>query len=245
MPVVTAPLPSRVLAGYKQWIPDLRMGLENLLAHRLRSLLTMLGMIFGVAAVVSMLSIGAGARQRVMALIEQLGVHNLIVEAKETTEWQAHIKMRKVSPGLTLQDYRIIQDEVNDLTASTARKRFTPSKTIPKAQQEPPTVYGVSSHYIDVMGLHLLQGRFFASNEEIHGSAVCVLGAGAKSNLFGANNPLGQRVKLNQQWLQVIGVATPQNSSQSEVSGVPAQYSNDLIYVPLIAPILRIEDSYS
>jgi putative ABC transport system permease protein len=245
MPVITAPLPSHALAGYKQWLPDLRMGLENLLAHRLRSLLTMLGMIFGVAAVVSMLSIGAGARQKVMALIEQLGVHNLIVEAKETTEWQAHMKIRKISPGLTLQDYRIIQDDVNDITASTPRKRFTPSKTIPKPQQDLPTVYGVSSHYIEVMGLHVLQGRFFAPDEESHGSAVCVLGAGAKSNLFGANNPLGQWVKLNQQWFQVIGVASPQISSQTEVSGVPAQDLNDLIYVPLSAAILRLEDSYS
>src|SRR5438067_3826172 len=145
MPAVTAPLPSRVLAGYEQWMPDLHLGLENLLAHRLRTLLTMLGMIFGVAAVVSMLSIGAGARQKVMALIEQMGVRNLIVEANETTEWQAHQKMRKISPGLTLQDYRIIQDDISDIVASTPRKRFTPSKTIPKPQQEPPTVYGVDA----------------------------------------------------------------------------------------------------
>ena len=66
--------------------------MQNLLLHGMRSLLTMLGMIFGVAAVVAMLSIGAGARQKVMALIEQMGVHNLIVEAKETVEWQAHQK---------------------------------------------------------------------------------------------------------------------------------------------------------
>src|SRR5216110_3599187 len=97
----------RALRGYQRWLPDLRLGLQNLLLHRLRSMLTMLGMIFGVAAVVSMLSIGAGARQKVMALIEQMGVHNLIVEAKETTEWQAHQKIRKLSPGLTLQDYRV------------------------------------------------------------------------------------------------------------------------------------------
>jgi len=245
MPVLTAPLPSRILSGYKQWLPDLRLGLENLLAHRLRSLLTMLGMIFGVAAVVSMLSIGAGARQKVMALIEQMGVRNLIVEAKETTEWQAHIKIRKISPGLTLQDYRIIQDDVNDIDASTPRKRFTPSKMIPKAQQDPPTVYGVDSHYTDIMGLHLLQGRFFSPDEESHASAVCVLGAGAKSNLFGTNNSLGQWVKLNQQWFQVIGVASPQLSSQTEVSGVPSQDLNNLIYVPLNAAILRLEDSYS
>src|SRR6266704_6692613 len=136
---------ARLLHGYQQWLPDMQLGLQNLLLHRLRSLLTMLGMIFGVAAVVSMLSIGAGARQKVMALIEQMGVHNLIVEAKETTEWQAHMKIRKISPGLTLQDYRIIRDDVNDIAASTPRKRFTPSKTIPKAQQEPPAVYGVDS----------------------------------------------------------------------------------------------------
>lgn len=245
MSVLTATLPDRVLSGYKQWLPDLRMGLENLLAHRLRSLLTMLGMIFGVAAVVTMLSIGAGARQKVMALIEQMGVHNLIVEAKETTEWQAHMKIRRISPGLTIQDYRIIQDGVDDIATSTPRKRFTPSKTIPKAQQDPPTVYGVSPGYTEIMSLHLLQGRFFGADEENHASAVCVLGAGAKSNLFGANNPLGQWVKLNQQWFKVIGVASPQLSSQTEVSGLPTEDLNNLIYVPLNAAILRLEDSYS
>src|SRR4030081_3344946 len=94
-----------MLHGYRTWCPDLSLGLQNLLLHRLRSLLTMLGMIFGVAAVVSMLSIGAGARQKVMAFIEQMGVHNLIIEAKESTDWQAHQKIRKTSPGLTFQDY--------------------------------------------------------------------------------------------------------------------------------------------
>src|SRR5437879_10626891 len=113
-----------MLHGHEQWIPDLRLGLQNLLLHRLRSLLTMLGMIFGVAAVVSMLSIGAGARQKVMALIEQMGVRNLIVEAKETTEWQAHQKIRKISPGRTFQDYRTIRDDLSDVVVSTPRNRL-------------------------------------------------------------------------------------------------------------------------
>src|SRR6516162_4894508 len=139
--------PARILSGYQRWLPDLQLGLQNLLLHRLRTLLTMLGMIFGVAAVVSMLSIGAGARQKVMALIEQMGVHNLIVEAKETLDWQAHMKIRRISPGLTLEDYRIIQDDVSGISASTPRKRFTPTKTIPKAQQDPPAIYGVDSRY--------------------------------------------------------------------------------------------------
>ena len=122
--------PTRLLHGYQQWLPDLQLGLQNLLLHRLRSLLTMRGMIFGVAAVVSMLSIGAGARQKVMALIEQMGVHNLIVEAKETTDDQAHQKIRKLSQGLSFQDYRVILDDVNDILAATPRKRMTLSLSL-------------------------------------------------------------------------------------------------------------------
>src|SRR5208282_1336597 len=96
-----------------QWLPDIAFGLQNLATHKLRSLLTMLGMIFGVAAVVAMLSIGAGAQQKVMAFIEQLGVRNLIVEAKEARNGQELQKVRKNSPGLTLKDYQIIRQNVD------------------------------------------------------------------------------------------------------------------------------------
>ena len=75
--------------GYQQWVRDIQLGVENLYLHGLRSLLTMLGMIFGVAAVVAMLSIGAGARQKVMALIEQMGVrtntHATVIVVYRTT----------------------------------------------------------------------------------------------------------------------------------------------------------------
>src|SRR3984957_1001439 len=162
--------------GYQQWVRDIELGIQNLMLHGLRSLLTMLGMIFGVAAVVAMLSIGAGARQKVMALIEQMGVRNLIVEAKETTEWQAHQKMRKISPGLTLEDYRVILADVDGVVASTPRKRMTPTKTIPKSQQDIPAVYGVNPSYQQIAGLHLLSGRFFSQDDEDRGVPVCVVG---------------------------------------------------------------------
>jgi putative ABC transport system permease protein len=231
-----ATTPSRIPRGYEQWLPDLQLGFQNLLLHRLRSLLTMLGMIFGVAAVVSMLSIGAGARQKVMALIEQMGVHNLIVEAKETTEWQAHQKVRKISQGLSFQDYRVIRDDVSDVVAGTPRKRMTPSKTIPKSQQDPPTIYGVDPVYQKIAGLHVLQGRFFSDDEETRAAPVC---------LFGSADPVGQYVKANETWFRVIGVASPQLSSQTEVAGVPTQDLNNIMYVPLNSAILRLEDNYS
>jgi len=238
-------VPEKVLLRYQQWARDVQLGVQNLLVHGLRSLLTMLGMIFGVAAVVAMLSIGAGARQKVMALIEQMGVHNLIVEAKETLEWQAHDKLRKISPGLTLQDYRVIQDDLNGVVASTPRKKMTPSKIIPKAQQDMPTIIGVNPNYQQIAGLHLLSGRFFDQSDEDRGTTVCVLGAAAKWSLFGSADPMGQSIKVNEQWFRVIGVVSPQLSSQSDSAAVGGVDLNNNIYIPLQSAIMRLEDSYT
>ena len=229
----------------QQWMRDVELGMQNLLSHGLRSLLTMLGMIFGVAAVVAMLSIGAGARQKVMALIEQMGVRNLIVEAKETTEWQAHQKVRKISPGLTFSDYRVILDDVSGVSASTPRKRMTPTTTIPKAQQDIPTIYGVEPSYQKIAGLHLLDGHFFSQDDEDQAAPVCVLGITARWSMFGDSNPIGQFVKVNDQWFRVIGVVSPQLSAASDTPGSISTDTNNLVYIPLRASILRLEDTYS
>src|SRR5438445_10837778 len=109
-------------SSFAQWLPELLFGFENLANHKLRSLLTMLGMIFGVAAVVAMLSIGAGAQQKVMAFIEQLGVRNLIVEAKEAHNYQELMKVRKNSPGLTISEYQVTQQNVSDIQSAPRRK---------------------------------------------------------------------------------------------------------------------------
>lgn len=245
MAVDISPAPRRSLLVYQQWTRDAELGMQNLLLHGTRSLLTMLGMIFGVAAVVAMLSIGAGARQKVMALIEQMGVHNLIVEAKQTMEWQAHQKVRVISPGLTLQDYRVIRDDLGGIAASTPRKELTPSKIIPKAQQDMPNVMGVNASYQKIAGLHLLSGKFFDQADDDRGEPVCVLGAAAKWSLFGSSDPMGQYVKVNEQWFRVIGVVSPQLSGQSDSQGATSTDANNNIYIPLQSAFLRLEDSYS
>ena len=120
----------------------------------------MLGMIFGVAAVVAMLSIGAGAQQQVMAFIEDLGVRNLIVEARPAPDEQAFQRLRQISPGLTFDDLRVIRANVASVGASTARKRFTPSKLIPKPFADMPTVFGVEPSFQGISGLAVVEGRF-------------------------------------------------------------------------------------
>jgi putative ABC transport system permease protein len=246
MSAVAATLPVRRDARRGlDMLPELQQGLDNLRAHKLRSALTMLGMIFGVAAVIAMLSIGAGAQQQVIAFIEQLGVHNVIVEAREAGDNQALQKIRKVSAGLSFQDLRSIQSNVDGLVASTARKKLLPTKLLPKPQGDVPMVYGVSPPYQQIAGLRVTRGRFFNDEEDKAAAPVCVLGQAATAGLFGGADPLGQFVKVNQQWFRVIGVAGPQLTAQADVAGLPAQDRNNLIYVPLFSSILRLEDSMS
>jgi putative ABC transport system permease protein len=225
--------------------PELRLGLENLRTHKLRSLLTMLGMIFGVAAVVAMLSIGAGARQEVIAFIEQLGVRNVLVEAREAPDSQTLQRIRKLSAGLSFQDLRVIEANLDGLAAASGRKRFTSAKLLPKPQGDAPIVYGVAPSYARIAGLSLASGRFFDEAEADAAAAVAVLGQAAAAALFGAENPIGQFVKVNQQWFKVVGVAGPQLAVQADLGGLPAQDRNNLIYVPLMAATLRVEDSLS
>lgn len=229
----------------RQWMPDLELGFENLLIHKLRSLLTMLGMIFGVAAVVSMLSIGAGAQQKVMAFIEQLGVRNLIVESKEAASDQALEKIRKISNGLTFDDYRVIRQGASGIAESSVRKKFAPAKLIPKPEQDTPEVYGVEPSYEQIAGLRIIEGTFFNAQENANAKPVCVLGEAAKSNLFGTGEALGKFVKVDDQWYRVIGVAGPQLTSQTDVAGVPNEDLNNMIYAPVNSVIYRLGDTYS
>jgi putative ABC transport system permease protein len=227
------------------WLPDVARSVDNLLLHKLRTLLTMLGMIFGVAAVLSMLSIGAGAQQQVMAFIEGLGVRNLIIEARETTEWQAYQKVRQQSPGLTFHDVRAIEATMPGLEMLTPRKRFTPSQVVPKPQSDLPIVYGVEPNYERIAGLRLTAGRFFTADDAARAAPVCVLGEAARARLFGAADPLDRFVEVNEQWFRVIGVAGPQAVANSEVAGASGQDRNNIIYVPTGAAMFRLEDTYS
>ncbi len=242
--VATTPLRRDARRGLDM-LPELQQGLDNLRAHKLRSALTMLGMIFGVAAVIAMLSIGAGAQQQVIAFIEQLGVHNVIVEAREAGDQQTLQRIRKISSGLSFQDLRSIQSNVDGLVASTARKKLLPTKLLPKPQGDVPMVYGVSPAYQQIAGLKVTRGRFFDDEEDKAAAPVCVLGQAATASLFGGADPLGQFVKVNQQWFRVIGIAGPQLTAQADVAGLPAQDRNNLIYIPLFSSLLRLEDSMS
>ena len=234
------------LSNIRRWLPDLLVGFNNLMVHRLRSLLTMLGMIFGVAAVVSMLSIGAGAQQKVMAFIEQLGVRNLIVEAKETPDYQDHQKIRRISPGLTFQDYRVIGQNLPELAASTPRKRFTPSKVIPKPQQDMPGGLRGGAELSRIAGLRggrdgsLMQARKTAARRSACWAQAREVGAVRTRRPGRAIRESGRAMVSRG---RRCGAAAEFAGSTSPVCR--SQDLNNLIYVPLNSAIFRLEDNYS
>jgi putative ABC transport system permease protein len=236
-----------MIALLREWplAEECQQGLQNLLVYKLRTLLTMLGMVFGVAAVVTMVSIGAGAQREVMAYIEDLGVRNLIVEAREANDQQALTTIRRVSPGLTFQDLRMLRASVPGLVHSTARKRFVPTKVLPKPTRDVPVVYGVDTSFQALSRLRVARGRFFTEDEATRAAPVCVLGAGARENLFGTAEAVGEHVKVAEQWFRVVGVLHSQVSISGDVGGLPVQDRNNIVFVPTSSALLRLEDTYS
>ncbi len=228
-----------------RYLPELWMGLSSLLVHKLRSLLTMLGMIFGVGAVVAMLSITAGAQQQMISFIELLGVNNVIVEAHEAVDRDTLQAVRQISPGLTFRDFRAINENTQGIVALTPRKRFKPTKVLPKTNQEYPLLLGVAPSYPQINSLKLVTGRFFTEEENGASALVCVLGEKAKVNLLGYGDAVGSYVKVNDVWLQVIGVMAPLATAESDVEGLQAGDRNNQVLAPLNTVLRRFEDNNS
>ena len=233
------------MAGFSGYVPELYMGLSSLLVHKLRSLLTMLGMIFGVGAVVAMLAITAGAQDEMLRYIDVLGVNNIIVEAREAVDRNELQQRRMISSGLTFRDFRSIQEDVPNLDMLTPRKRFKPMKVLPKPTQDIPQIVGVRPNFLEIDNLKMLDGRFFNSSDDSRSAPVCVLGEAAKVNLLGYEPAVGKYIKVNDTWLQVIGVLAEQATADSDIGGLEVVNRNNLIIAPLNTVMRRFEDNNS
>jgi len=231
-----------VLSGY---LPEISMGLSSLLVHKLRSLLTMLGMIFGVGAVVAMLSITAGAQKEMISFIDLLGVNNIIIEAKEAVDRNELQTRRAISPGLSFRDFRAISENVPGIEAMSPRKRFKPTRMVPRTTQELPQLIGVLPNFLQINSLKVIEGRFFDREDDLRSAPVCVLGESAKIQLLGYENAVGKYVKVNDIWLQVIGVLAHQATADTEVEGLEVIDRNNLVIAPLNTVMRRFEDANS
>jgi putative ABC transport system permease protein len=132
---------------------------------------------------------------------------------------------------------------VGGVVAITPRKRFKPQKVLPKTNQELPQLIGVLPNFVEINSLKLIAGRFFTEEENKGSVPVCVLGESSKVNLLGFDDAVGKYVKINDVWLQVVGVLTPQAVSDTDMEG--AINRNNLVIAPLNTVMRRFEDNTS
>jgi putative ABC transport system permease protein len=221
------------MKGIGRIFSDTAQAFDNLRAQKTRTLLTALGIVFGVGSVIGMLAIGAGAREESLRFIEQLGVRNVLVESRPAASQQELQQRRRDSPGLTDRDVRILTANVDALETLSPRRGLHPSRVLPKPSHEIPELYGVRPSYAIIHSLHVVEGRFFDEQDDAASRAVCVLGEGAKVSLLGYGPALGKFVKVNDNWLEVVGVLGEQLVSSGQSSGGKMQDLNNIVYVPL------------
>ncbi|MEM1181121.1 MAG: ABC transporter permease [Acidobacteriota bacterium] len=220
----------------------LSMALENIAAHKLRSGLTMLGIVFGVGAVIAMLSIGAGAEQQAMETISRLGLHNVVVRAKDLRD-DVLKEVRVSSPGVSLRDAEAIEDAVPGVRLVAPKAEVEPWALLSKnggVDVSDVQIYGVSDRHAELVNLELAEGRFLDALDVRNHTQVAVIGDGVRRELFGHGRALGEHMKIDDVWHEVIGVIASAGGG-GEVDafqGVQLTSTASAIYLP-ISSVLR------
>ncbi len=222
------------------------LSVAGLAAHKLRTCLTMLGIIFGVAAVISMLSIGEGARQEALSQIRQMGIDNIIVQHwnpesdGEGEEGEAR-GGQNLSRGLSRQDGEALA-EICPLAEIVAPLREIKVKARAGGTSFQTMLVGTTPEYIDVLDARLGQGVYLGDEDLEQARRVCVLGSDAKRALFFFEDPLGRQVKLHDQWFTVVGVLEDKGAASGKVGGVlEVRNTDEDIYVPLTTLLKRFK----
>ncbi len=225
----------------------LRQSFHSLLMHRLRALLNTLGILFGVAALLAMLSIGEGAKQEIEQQIEQLGMTNLIVRQADLSEEQKVQASERNSKGLALQDWQAFQMTLPFLKNCAPVKRVRAS-VIGALRESSPEILALTRHYGEIKSLQLAQGRFLCDLDQQEKRWVCVLGDGIAKSL-GKQGHVGASLRLEGREYTVVGVLKPSLWKLDQVIFIPlgseegVSRSSHGDKEPFSEMILQIQDS--
>ena len=235
----------------RKFISNASIALEAVFANRIRSILTALGIIFGVAAVISMLAIGAGAQQEILEQIELVGVNNIVVtpvveqsegEVEEEQNGGTAQKKKNLSLGLNFQDVRSIQKIVPGIT-TISPEILIETTVARKAFQRTTKLVGVTNDYFEISGFNLSEGKYFNDEHFSQGEPVCVIGKSIAAKFFNGEEPLGKYIKVGKHWLRVIGVLQERIISQKAISSdLGIRDFNMDIYTPLSTALIRYEN---
>ncbi|MEM9554741.1 MAG: ABC transporter permease [Acidobacteriota bacterium] len=219
------------------------LALENLAAHTLRSALTMLGVVFGVGAVIAMLSIGAGAERQALEAISRLGLHNVVVRAKTLSEAEAR-EVRETSLGVSMRDVEAIEDAVPGVELALPKVEIDPDLVLSRTGSADALVWGVAARHADVVAIELAEGRFLDALDERDHAQVAVIGDAVRRELFGSGQALGRDVKVDDVWLEVIGVLASSDAGDGggeAFQGVALGSNASVIYVTVSTALRKFD----
>ena len=213
-------------------VPDarepLRIALEALGRYRLRTTLSVLGVVFGVAAVIAMISVSEGAARTALAQVEGLGLDNLVARSKQSSTYPVAWR------GLTASDSRRAEQLVPLVqVASPVITRY--ERLGYDARSTMARVLGVRPAYQKILRMSIGRGRFLSSSDEMTSARTAVVGANLARRLFGYRDAVGERIRIGKEHYQVVGVLQEQGGDAKTVGSLAWHDINEIAFVPLPA----------
>lgn len=229
---------------------NVRIAIEAIVAHKSRSLLTALGIVFGVAAVISMMAIGRGAKEEVLEQIKLIGVNNIVItplvqqeedELNEDESGQGEGESKRFSKGLDLQDMQAILKILPQINQASPETEIQ-TKAIYNTYSRSIRLIGVTNTYFPLANINLANGTYFTEEQLAKGMAVCIIGSDIRARFFKGQNPVGKYLKVGEDWLQVIGVTERKLVSEKAISSLGIRNYNMDVYTPLQTLLSRYKD---
>jgi putative ABC transport system permease protein len=211
---------------------NIRVAIYGLRDHKFRSFLTMLGIIFGTASVITMVSIGEGAKKQAMAKYQDLGVSNIIIRDKDLTDADLETVRTKFSQGLSLGDTKAISEIVPGVS-NVAPQSEAKLEAMYEDKSSKATVIGVTPDVSNILNFRISKGLFINRDHYDRELKVCVLGSNIARELFNYEDPLGKNIKLGDQWFEVAGVLQTKALFTETVGELAARDLNNDVYIPL------------
>jgi putative ABC transport system permease protein len=217
-------------------IETIRLGLANLRLQMLRSILTALGIIFGVSAVITMVAIGEGSTAEALAQIERLGARNIIIRSVQPPESPnqagAQQQSRMLKYGLTREDLRVIEENFPDASAVVPLKEVG-SQILRGAIAKTSQTFGTTPDFVRVARLNVARGRYLNESDMRDQSLVAVIGPNIADALFPLEDPLGQTFRVDEFVFQVVGVLAPIGLSGGAGAALVGRDLNQDIHIPI------------
>ncbi|MFT7441940.1 MAG: putative ABC transport system permease protein [Maribacter sp.] len=217
--------------------------------NKVRTFLTALGIIFGVASVITMLAIGKGAEKEILAQLELVGVNNIVVtpipdekdDNSENQEESGKLENKRFSKGLDILDAESIQNNIPSVKI-VSPEIILNTYVINNGRQHSVKLIGITPNFFESLNIQLEKGKSFSSYQITNALPVCIVGKKVEKKLFTGESALGKYIKVKDVWLQVIGVIEEKLISDKAQENLGIRDLNEDIYIPTNTFLVRYQD---